>query len=302
MTKSVSSSKGERTLADLLARRAVRVEAALDDWLVEPDTPAALADAMRYCVMNGGKRLRPALVLMAAEAVGGNADDALTLRAAASVELIHAYSLVHDDLPAMDDDTMRRGLPTAHVAYGEAMAILVGDALLTRAFGVLAEACDDRAPQLVAELAAAAGSAALIAGQVADMGLCALPDGRDGLDYIHHRKTAALIRAAGRMGALAGGAAPAELAALTEYGLMLGLAFQAVDDLLDTTGDAATLGKTPGKDDQKGRPNLVALLGRDGAGAEARCLSAKAVNALAPLGPAARDLCDLADLLADRTY
>lgn len=182
------------SLGELLAPYAQAAEADLAGWLIEPDVPATLAEAMRYCVLGGGKRLRPVLVAMSAEAVGGDAAGPLACRAAVAVELVHAYSLVHDDLPALDDDALRRGRPTAHVKFGQAMAVLTGDALLTRAFAVLAESDDPLAGELARELAAAAGPAGMIAGQVADMNLCAVADGLEGLRYVHARKTAALIR------------------------------------------------------------------------------------------------------------
>lgn len=290
------------SLADLLAPQAVAVEADLERWLVEPGTPDELAEAMRYSVLNGGKRMRPALVRLAAEAVGGSGDDELARRASVAIELVHSYSLVHDDLPAMDNDVLRRGLPTAHVQFGEQMAILVGDALLTRAFGILAETDLPRASRLIAELATGGGAAGMVAGQVADLELCALPDGPDGLAYIHEYKTAALVRSAVRMGAISAGAADAVLAALSEFGRLLGLAFQAVDDVLDATGQAETLGKTPGKDFRGGKRTLVRELGPEEARRKARAFSAQAIDALTPLGASADKLRRLTSLLAERTY
>ena len=291
-----------KKLADLLAPLAIVIEQSLDDWLLEPGMPPELVEAMRYCALNGGKRLRPALVVLTAKALGDDADDELLLRAGVALELIHSYSLVHDDLPGMDNDVLRRGVPTAHVQFGEAMAILVGDALLTRAFAILAETNDPRSPKLITELALAAGGSGMIAGQAADMDLCSLPDGREGLEYVHRNKTGALIRAAVRMGGIAAGADEPTLAALSEYGMQVGLAFQGVDDLLDATGDAATLGKTPGKDTRDGRPSLVSLLGVDGAAEAVREMSAAAIDAIQPLGEAGQTLIHLANLLAERTY
>ena len=282
-----------------------RVEADLDLWLAEPDTPKDLADAMRYCVLGGGKRLRPALVFMSASAVGGEAMDEMTRRCAAAIEMVHCYSLVHDDLPAMDDDVLRRGRPTAHVQFGEAMAILAGDALLTRAFAVLsapAAGGDARVGRLVAELALGAGEVGMIAGQVADMDLCSVPSGVEGLRYIHNRKTGALIRAACRMGALCGSAGVAQLDALGRYGEQLGLAFQLVDDILDATGDRSVLGKTPGKDAQAGKRTYVSELGLEAAKTLAQDITAAAVAALEPLAPKATDLAVLAKNLAGRTH
>jgi len=289
------------TLVDLLRPHAEQVEADLRRWLVEPNTPGALAEAMRYAALGGGKRLRPALTFLAAEAVGGRGGEPLRA-AAVAVELVHTYSLVHDDLPAMDDDALRRGRPTVHVRFGEATAILVGDALLTRAFGVLAERGGAPAPSLAAELASAAGPAGMIAGQVADMDLCALPAGAAGVRYIHRRKTAALLAAAVRMGGLCAGAAPAALRALGDYGVALGLAFQLVDDVLDATGDAAALGKATGKDAEAGKRTAVGQAGLAAARRRAAELTGRAVRRLQPLGDRAEPLASLARELSDRSH
>jgi len=296
------SNLATHNLSSLLAGHARQVEADLERWLVEPGTPDTLAEAMRYCALGGGKRLRPALVLMSARAVGGAAQRALARRGAVALEMVHCYSLVHDDLPAMDDDTLRRGRPTAHVKFGEAMAILAGDALLTRAFGLLAESEDARAAGVMAELARAAGPAGMIAGQVADMGLCELPDGLEGLHYIHLHKTAAMIRAAARIGAVCAGATEQQLAAMSTYGESLGLAFQLFDDLLDVTGSAEQIGKTPGKDAEVGKRTHVAELGLERARAAGRELTDAALRSLEPLGPAAESLRTLANLLTQRTH
>ncbi len=288
-------------VGEMLARLAERVEADLERWIVEPDTPAPLADAMRYCVLGGGKRLRPGLVVLAGEACGGDRTDEAIRRAAVAIELVHAYSLVHDDLPAMDDDAVRRGKPTAHVRYGQAMAILAGDALLTRAFGVLGELDRPVAGALVAELAHAGGCSGMVAGQVADMDLCPIPAGLAGLDYIHARKTAALLRAAARLGALAAAAEPHALAAVSTYGLHLGLAFQLVDDLLDATGSPDEVGKATGKDAAAGKRTHVAIVGLPRARELARELTDGAIRALAPLGDRALALRRLAESLTERT-
>jgi len=289
-------------LEDLLAPYARRTEQVLQRWLIEPGTPKSLADAMGYCVFGDGKRVRPALVWMAAEAAGDCPEQELTARSAVAVELVHCYSLVHDDLPEMDDDELRRGRPTAHVQFGQAMAVLAGDALLTRAFGVLAEGRNATASRLAMELAAAAGPAGMVAGQVADMGLCPLPHGYEGLEYIHARKTAAMIRAAARMGAISVGADDRTLAAVSDYGESVGTVFQLVDDLLDATGRAETLGKTPGKDRTGGKRTSVSELGLDAARRLAASLTARAAHALAPLGGRGDRLRELAQLLAERTY
>jgi geranylgeranyl pyrophosphate synthase len=288
------------TLAELLEPYAEQVETDLERWLVEPGTPAELAQAMQYCVA-GGKRLRPAMVALAAEATANDPDTQLVRRAAVAVELIHVYSLVHDDLPAMDDDELRRGRATAHVKFGEAMAILIGDALHSRAFGLLCETDSPRAGRLVAELAGAAGAGGMVAGQAADMQLCAIPDGLAGLQYIHQRKTGAMIRGALRMGAIAAGTTAEQLQAVTACGEKLGLTFQLIDDLLDATGTAEQLGKTPGKDFQAGKRTVVAELGFDAARKLCEDLTAEAVAALDPLGQAGEKLAALARLLNERT-
>ncbi len=287
-----------------LAPYAQRVQEMLDRLLVEPGAEAELDEAMRYCILAGVKRLRPAIVWLSAEAVAAGpsgVDLAAAERAAVAVELVHGYSLVHDDLPAMDDDTLRRGLPTAHVKFGEAMAILAGDALLTRAFGVLAEAPAHLAGALAAELAAGAGAAGMIAGQVADMGLSPVAGGLEGVQYIHGRKTAALIRAAARMGGVCGGADERSLLALSDWSQALGLAFQMVDDLLDVTASADEMGKTPGKDADAGKHSAVAVVGVQAAQKLVGQLSDRAVESLAPLGAAADRLRELTDLLVRRT-
>lgn len=297
----MSEKTSEKQLTDLLAPYAVAIKADLKRWLVEPAVPAPLAEAMRYCMLSGGKRIRPAIVSIANAAVGGMTDE-LTARAGVAVELVHTYSLVHDDLPAMDNDVLRRGLPTAHAKFGQAMAILVGDALLTRAFGVLSETHDPRSAMLVAELAAGAGAAGMVAGQVADMGLCNVPAGLAGIEYIHERKTAMMIVASARMGAICGRANGDELAAISTYGLELGMAYQVVDDLLDVVGNAETTGKTPGQDARGKKLSVVAQLGLQEARQLGRDLSDRAIAALDPLGSAADGLRQLANLLAERIY
>jgi len=289
------------TLADVLSGYSDGIESDLALWVCEPGAPEELAEAMRYCVLGGGKRLRPAVVHMVAEALDAEADE-LTRRAAVAVELIHCYSLVHDDLPAMDDDTLRRGRPTAHVRFGEAMAILAGDALLTRAFGLLAETSDPRSAKLSAELAGGAGAAGMIAGQVADMGLCRIPPDLAGLKFTHQRKTGAMIRSAVRMGAICARASDVQMRAVTRYGESMGLAFQVFDDLLDVTAEADVLGKTPGKDARSGKRTYVAEMGLRQATSLGRELTRQAVEALAPLGDSGENLRRLAQLLAERTH
>jgi len=292
-------------LSELLRPVAETVTPAIEKWLDVAGAPAPLVEAMRYVTLNGGKRLRPAMVFFSAETVAEpdswRADPS---PAAVAVEMVHCYSLVHDDLPAMDDDTLRRGRPTAHVRFGEAMAILTGDALLTRAFEVLRRGLSAEAvvAELVAELAAGAGPAGMIAGQVADMGLCPVPPGDEGRRYIHMRKTAALIRAAARMGGICAGADAAQLRALGEFGEHVGLAFQITDDLLDATGAAEVVGKTPGKDAQAGKRSYAAELGVEAARRRADELTESACQAADALGPRAARLQQLAKCLAGRQH
>jgi len=294
-----------------LASRGQRTEQALERVLPPAAThPARLHEAMRYAVLGGGKRVRPLLVHAAGEAGGAQAS-ALDC-AACAVELVHAYSLVHDDLPCMDDDVLRRGRPTVHVRYGEALAMLVGDALQALAFEVLAAAsahgaCAAATAAMVVELARAAGSVGMAGGQAIDLASVGAALGREALEDMHRRKTGALLRASVRLGALcasdAGAAAEARtrrLQALDRYADAIGLAFQVVDDILDVEGDAATLGKTAGKDAQHNKPTYVSALGLDGARRLAGQLREQAHEAIAPLGEAARSLAGLADLIVLR--
>jgi geranylgeranyl diphosphate synthase type II len=253
---------------------ATELRAALDRYRAEiepalaeavPEVGGALGrlhEAMRYSVIDGGKRLRPALCLASCEAVGGDAREALAPSVA--VELIHAYSLVHDDLPCMDDDDLRRGRPTNHRVYGEATAVLAGDGLLTRAFGVLAEADLPAATRvrMVEVLAVAAGSRGMVGGQALDLAAEGSVDvDLPTLQYIHTRKTGALFRAACRLGGFAGGADDAQDERLGRFGEKIGLAFQIVDDVLDETGSAEQLGKSAGKDRSRGKLTYPVLLG-----------------------------------------
>ncbi len=303
----MKKTKSMDTVSAFLGPYARRIDHYLDLWVTEEGCPPALREVMRYCVLNGGKRLRPSVVMLSAEAAGGDAADELPQRCAVAVELIHCYSLVHDDLPSMDNDDLRRGRPTAHVLFGEAMAILAGDALLTRAFGVLCEAVQLDNPQngahvgrLVWELTRGAGSGGMVAGQVADMDLCEVPEGPEGLDYIHRNKTAALIRAAGRMGAICANSDEKTLAAITGYCESLGMAYQLVDDLLDVSGQITALGKTPGKDQVNGKRTHVTELGFDRARELSEDLTACAVEAISPLCEKGQKLQTLARLLVER--
>jgi len=259
-----------------------RVESALSRW-VGVDAPVRLGDAMRYAVLDGGKRLRPLLVFAASEAVGGQ--PAAALRAACAVELIHAYSLVHDDLPCMDNDVLRRGKPTVHVAFGEAGALLAGDALQALAFELLTPAGDEVAAEVQAQLcrllATAAGSQGMAGGQAIDLASVGLALDEAQLREMHRLKTGALLQGSVEMGAACGDRQPPPvLAALRDYGAAVGLAFQVVDDILDVVADSETLGKTAGKDAASDKPTYVSLLGLDGARAQARELLARSLAAL----------------------
>jgi geranylgeranyl diphosphate synthase type II len=283
-----------------LDARRLEVERALDLALPSPPAcPSQLFEAMRYSLLAGGKRLRPMLALAAAEAVDpGRPDRArvATMAAACALELIHTYSLVHDDLPAMDDDTLRRGRPTNHVVYGEGVAILAGDGLLTEAFvhltsepreveGVSAAILHERKLRTVRIVAEAAGACGMVGGQAIDLAAAGAGASFDaeGLRGMHSRKTGALIRAAAASGAVMAGATDAQLAAIDGYARELGLAFQIVDDILDVEGAAAVLGKTAGKDAAAGKPTYPALYGIQ----ESRALASASVDrALAALGSA----------------
>jgi len=302
MPKPVTGSRPAGALADLLAPYARRVDKVLEALAGGPGTPPKLAEAMRYCVLGGGKRLRPALVFMSAEATGEGCGGDLADRAAAAVEMVHCYSLVHDDLPAMDDDSLRRGRPTAHVKFGEAMAILAGDALLTRAFGILAEAGDPRSAPLAAELARGAGSSGMIAGQASDMNLCDLPEGEEAVRFIHLHKTAAMFRSAARMGAICSRASAGEGQAVGEYAELLGLAFQLADDILDVTATDEQLGKTPGKDARAGKRTHVSEVGMERSVELLEQLTRRAAASLDPLGGRGSKLRSLCELLARRRH
>lgn len=270
-----------------LKRRVARVERGLDLHVPPATTrPARLHAAMRYSLEAGGKRLRPVLVLAAAEAFGARDDTALP--AAVAVECIHTYSLIHDDLPCMDNDDLRRGRPTAHKAFDEATALLAGDALLTHAFALLATAYAAQPPlaaALVRELADAAGSRRLIGGQMEDLLAEKKADATaDELEFIHLNKTAAMIEVSLVMGGLIGGATEPQLAALRQAGRHLGLAFQIVDDILDATADSATLGKTAGKDAKADKTTYVKLHGLEASRRFAAAQTEAALGALAALG------------------
>ena len=257
------------------------VERALERW-VPVDAPAGLGDAMRYAVLDGGKRLRPLLVLATCEAVGGHTPAAM--RAACAVELIHAYSLVHDDMPCMDNDVLRRGKPTVHVQFGEAQALLAGDALQALAFELLVPGDgslgDAMSARLCRLLALAAGADGMAGGQAVDLASVGVALDQPALEAMHRRKTGALLQASVTMGAATGSPSPQSLALLAEYGACVGLAFQVVDDILDVTADSATLGKTAGKDAAADKPTFVSLMGLDQAQAYADRVLAQAHDTL----------------------
>ena len=303
-------------LAAYLQERRAEVETALDRYLPTAlDCPEQLARAMRYSLLAGGKRLRPILTLATADAIDPDRGAALAMPAACAIEMIHTYSLVHDDLPAMDDDTLRRGRPTVHVAYGEAMAILAGDGLLTEAFRVLARwpatddpAVVDRKLRTVERVAAGAGAPGMVGGQVLDV----QPDetapaqvqptaSRAALRAMHERKTGALIRAAVAAGAIMSGAGSKTIAALDAYSSHLGLGFQIVDDILDVEGDAAALGKTAGKDAAAGKVTYPSIVGLE----QSHVLAARAIadtrQALRAGGLRGGRLAEIADWVLART-
>ncbi len=272
------------TFGAYLERRRAAIDGALEELLPPCAGPAArLLETMRYAVFSGGKRLRPVLALASCEAFGGRVEDALA--PAAAVEMVHTYSLIHDDLPAMDDDDLRRGRPTAHKAFGEAEAILAGDALLTLAFEVMAtrpagEAAASRRAEAVALLARSAGHSGMVGGQLADLLAERRPPAETPIEWIHRHKTGALIAASVGIGALHAGAARSDLVAIARYGEAMGLAFQITDDVLDRTASAEALGKTPGKDVKSGKATYPALLGLDESQREARRLVAVALTAI----------------------
>jgi len=292
------------TLKAYLAARAKEVDAALDRYLPKAkEKPASIHAAMRYTVFAGGKRLRPILALAAAEACGGEPEHALA--PACAVEVLHTYSLVHDDLPCMDDDDLRRGRPTCHKVYGEGMAVLTGDALLTEAFLMLAQTPASKrysAKDYVAELALTGGSRKLIGGQVLDLEGEGKKLTKAGLVKIHEAKTAALLTTSLRLGGMTANATPKQLEALTAFGYALGLAFQVIDDILDVTQSTEVLGKTAGKDVAVEKSTYPAVLGLEKSRKEAAKLTKQAMDALQPFGKKAERLREIAGYLLDREY
>ena len=291
-------------LKSYLTTRGALIDKALDGFLPRASVkPTTIHKAMRYSLFAGGKRLRPVLTLAAAEACGGALSAATP--AACAVECIHTYSLIHDDLPCMDDDDLRRGRPTSHKVFGEGVAVLAGDGLLTIAFEILAQAAPTprySTAALIRELASASGSRWLIGGQVADLEGEGKKLGGADLKYIHRCKTAALLTASNRHGAMSANATPARLAALTDFGQALGLAFQVIDDILDVTQTTEKLGKTAGKDVAATKATYPAIYGLDRSRREAHRLTTAAHTALQPFGKNAATLRALADYLLARDY
>ena len=279
----------------------LQIDAALERYSeFDSDCPARLSDAIQHSLLAPCKRLRPLLVLMAAEACGSNREAALP--AACAVEMVHTYSLIHDDLPAMDDDDLRRGRPTCHTKYGEAMAILAGDALLTRAFEILARDVRESrvAAACCAELAQAAGPSGMVGGQVDDLAAQFQDGDIRELERIHRRKTGAMFRVSLRLGALIAEAESEQLAALDEYGVKLGLAFQVADDLLDVRGNESALGKRIRKDSDRGKLTFPALLGVEESVRRAHQLIEEACVTLSIFGANASQLDALARYVVER--
>jgi len=309
-----SRSAGDASYAEFAAQWRPQIDAALAACTeLDADCPANLAEAIRYSLLAPGKRLRPLLVLAAAKACGG--DPAAAMPAACAVEMIHSYSLIHDDLPAMDDDDLRRGRPTNHKVYGEGIAILAGDALLTLAFETVAKVQPPRAAaQCCAELARAAGACGMVGGQADDLAqegkvpgvtLPAAPTAAENLallEAIHRRKTGAMLNVSLRLGALVAGADTDRLEALAQYGARLGLTFQIMDDLLDVCGSEDTVGKRVGKDAARGKLTYPGLLGVEESRRRADRLTVEAIASLAPLGAEVEVLEDLARYVVERNH
>jgi farnesyl diphosphate synthase len=279
-----------------------RIENVLEDVLPAPElAPTPLSRAMRYAVLGGGKRMRPLLAYAAGELTEAEVDDVDA--PAAAIELVHAYSLIHDDLPCMDNDTLRRGKPTCHVAFGEAMALLAGDALQALAFGVLADGRSTGRNGACALLADAAGVRGMAGGQAIDLDSVGASLAPSALETMHRMKTGALIRTAVQLGAGCGRPLSSdEAVALDRYADAAGLAFQVIDDVLDVEGSAASLGKTAGKDMAQGKPTFVTVLGLAAAKRRAEALRIEARDALAPFGGNARRLAELADWIVLRAH
>jgi len=307
MTDAVNGRDESFDLAQYLESRRGEVEERLarraKGW--EGQVPSRLAEAMSYSLLGGGKRLRPLLCLAAFEGCGGTATS-VAQDFADALELVHTYSLIHDDLPAMDDDDFRRGRPTCHKVYGEATAILAGDALLTEAFGIVAAGDEPSRIGLVRLLAAGAGAVGMVGGQQLDIEMegrlagAGPSPGIPSIEEIHRRKTGALLTAAAEGGAIAAGASPELVLSLRRYGQSLGLSFQIADDILDVVGDSSAMGKSAGGDEKKGKPTYPALVGVEGAQALGWEACDRAISAIEPLGEEGRALRALARYVMER--
>lgn len=269
----------------------------------ESEKPEVLHKAMRYAVLNGGKKLRTLLTVSACKAVGGTLDNAL--QAGCSVELVHSYSLIHDDLPCMDDDDLRRGKPTCHKKFGETIALLAGDALLTLAFEWAAQAKisnPNRTPEIIIELAKAAGHAGMVGGQVVDIETTGISPSAEVLQYIHHHKTADLILAAVVIGGIAGNGDKNQIEKLREFGINLGMAFQYIDDILDCSESSATIGKTAGKDKAAGKITAVSVFGIEKAKEIAEKYKKQSMNTLINTGWGKTELSEIAEFVTGRSF
>ena len=311
MNAGVSTDIVNRSTADCslwLSERAAHIETMLDQWIAPSPGPSELLhEAMRYAVLGGGKRIRAALVYAAAKACVGSPTVAVELatdRAAAAVELIHAYSLVHDDLPCMDNDVLRRGKPTVHIKFGEAMALLAGDALQPLAYELLSDMPISPAliVQATAMLARSSGAHGMAGGQAIDLLSVGKQLNRDALQNMHMLKTGALLMGSVALGGIVAGASSQQRQALDRYASAMGLAFQVVDDVLDVTADTTKLGKTAGKDAAENKPTYVSLLGLDEAIALSRQLHETATQAILPFGEPGRWLAGLADFIILRDH
>jgi geranylgeranyl pyrophosphate synthase len=299
-----------RTFADFLDDQRHRIESQLWGLTNQEEQKYCeklqrLSQASYYALVNGGKRVRPMMVYLAAQGINTPKTDTALDHAARATELLHTYSLIHDDLPAMDDDDIRRGKPSLHKAYDEATAILVGDGLQAKAFELIADAPDLSAEQkvrMIKVLANAAGMEGMVGGQYIDIQATDSDMTLEELQAMHSLKTGALIRASLALGGIAAGASEEQLAALDEYGTHIGLAFQVVDDILDVEGDEATLGKTQGKDAEANKPTYVKLMGLEGAKTEAQRLLEAALGALDSFGESADHLRDLARYIVERDH
>ena len=290
-------------MTDQFADYAALIESTLPDLLNNPNVPDALADPMRYALMAGGKRIRPTLTLLTTELLGASKNKAL--KTACGIEMIHTYSLIHDDLPAMDDDELRRGKPTVHIQFDEAMAILAGDALQSLAFEIIAH--DDQLPKdcrlaLIQSISRAIGPAGMVAGQVLDMQAEKVGISAEQLSEMHSRKTGDLIAASVLAGAQIAGASPEETDSLRQFGYRLGLAFQIRDDLLDVLSDTETLGKPQGSDARQQKRTFTSIFGVDGARERLNSLHQDALFALKPFGNRSAPLQALTNFVVDRIH